>query len=121
VRIADLAAEVIRLSGLEPDRDIPIVYTGVRPGEKIEEELATPNESLRPSPYAGIFEVIDEREPDEVMLRLALQQLEHLVGRRDDAGTRAILRHLASEGALTALPPEGEGWRPASSWTHPAS
>jgi FlaA1/EpsC-like NDP-sugar epimerase len=120
VRIADLAAEVIRLSGLEPDREIPIVYTGVRPGEKIEEELATPGESLQPSPYPGIFEVVGEREPDEVMLRLALQQLEHLVSRRDDAGIRAILRHLASEGALSALPPEGEGWRPVSSRSRPA-
>jgi len=115
VRIADLAAEVIRLSGLEPDRDIPIVHTGVRPGEKLEEELATPNESLRPSPYPGIFEAVEEREPDEVMFRLAIQQLEHLVARRDDSGIRVILRHLAFEGALSALPPEGETWSPTQS------
>jgi O-antigen biosynthesis protein WbqV len=109
VRIADLAAEVIRLSGLEPDKDIPIVYTGVRPGEKIEEELASSFESMQPSAFPGIFEVVHERDPDEVMLRLALQQLEHLVARRDDAGLRAILRHLALEGAsLSTLPPEGE-------------
>ncbi len=109
VRIADLAAEVIRLSGLEPDRDIPIVYTGVRPGEKIVEELSSSLESMKPSEFPGIFEVVHEHEPDEVMLRLALQQLEHLVARRDDAGIRAILRHLSSEGAsLSALPPEGE-------------
>ena len=111
VRIADLAAEVIRLSGLEPDKDIPIVYTGIRPGEKIEEELASPTESMKPSPFPGIFEVTDEREPDEVMLRLALQQLEHLVARRDDAGIRAILRHLSSDDAtLSALPPKADPW-----------
>jgi FlaA1/EpsC-like NDP-sugar epimerase len=109
VRVADLAAEVIRLSGLEPDKDIPIVYTGVRPGEKLKEELATAGESLRPSEFSGIFEVTDEVEPNEVMLRLALQQLEHLVAQRDEAGIRAILRHLASDdGSLPALPPEGE-------------
>ncbi|MGQ0549338.1 MAG: polysaccharide biosynthesis protein [Armatimonadota bacterium] len=121
VRIADLAVEVIRLSGLEPDRDIPIVYTGIRPGEKLEEQLSTPEESVRPSPYPGIFEVIDEREPDEVTLRLALQQLEHLVQRRDDAGIRAILRHLASDSALSALPPEGEEWSRARTGAKPAS
>ncbi len=120
VRIADLAAEVIRLSGLEPDRDIPIVYTGIRPGEKLEEELSTPEESLRPSPYPGIFEAADEREPNEVMLRLALQQLEHLVVRRDDAGVRAILRHLASDDALSALPPEGEEWSRLLTRANPA-
>ncbi len=113
VRIADLAAEVIRLSGLEPDTDIPIVYTGIRPGEKLEEELATPTETMKPSAYPGIFEVTGEREPDEVMLRLALQQLEHLVAQRDVAGIRVILRHLASDGAsLPALPSEREVWAP---------
>jgi O-antigen biosynthesis protein WbqV len=112
VRIADLAAEVIRLSGLQPDIDMPIVYTGIRPGEKLKEELATPAESMVPSEHPGIFEVTDEREPDEVMLRLSLQQLEHLVGQRDEAGIRAILRHLANDDAgLVALPPEGEPWR----------
>ncbi|MGH2372897.1 MAG: SDR family NAD(P)-dependent oxidoreductase [bacterium] len=113
VRIADLAAELIRLSGLEPDNDIPIVYMGIRPGEKLEEELAASSETMRESAHPGIFEVIVMREPDEVMLRLALQQLEHLVAQRDQAGIRAILRHLASdEAGLSALPPEGDSWAP---------
>jgi FlaA1/EpsC-like NDP-sugar epimerase len=113
VRISDLAAEVIRLSGLEPDIDMPVVYTGIRPGEKLKEELATSAESMAPSEHPGIFEVIDDREPDEVMLRLSLQQLEHLVAQRDEAGMRAILRHLANDDAgLVALPAEREVWRP---------
>ncbi|HKJ54867.1 MAG TPA: polysaccharide biosynthesis protein, partial [Nitriliruptoraceae bacterium] len=44
VRIVDLAESVIRLSGLEPDVDIPIVFTGMRPGEKLFEELALDEE-----------------------------------------------------------------------------
>ena len=44
VKILDLAHEIIRFYGLEPDKDIPIVYTGVRPGEKMFEELLTAEE-----------------------------------------------------------------------------
>jgi len=44
IKILDLAREMIRLSGFEPDVDIPIVYTGIRPGEKLFEELLTAQE-----------------------------------------------------------------------------
>ncbi|WP_339320398.1 nucleoside-diphosphate sugar epimerase/dehydratase [Paenibacillus sp. FSL R10-2734] len=47
VRIYDLARDLIRLSGLEPDKDIPIVITGIRPGEKLYEELLTEEEGLQ--------------------------------------------------------------------------
>ena len=46
VRIADMARDLIRLSGKEPDRDIKIVYTGLRPGEKLYEELITHGEGI---------------------------------------------------------------------------
>jgi FlaA1/EpsC-like NDP-sugar epimerase len=46
VRIVDLAREMIRLSGLEPDRDIQIVYSGVRPGEKLHEALFNRGEEV---------------------------------------------------------------------------
>ncbi len=46
VRIADMAKDLIRLSGKEPDQDIRIVYTGLRPGEKLYEELITDGEDV---------------------------------------------------------------------------
>ena len=54
VRIDDLARDMIRLSGYKPDVDIPIVYTGLRPGEKLYEEVLMDEEGLRDTGRKGI-------------------------------------------------------------------
>ena len=50
VKIADMARNLIKLSGYEPDVDIDIVYTGLRPGEKLYEELLMEEEGLQDTP-----------------------------------------------------------------------
>lgn len=55
VRIADLARDLISLSGLEPDVDIKIEYTGLRPGEKLYEELLMAEEGLENTAHKKIF------------------------------------------------------------------
>jgi FlaA1/EpsC-like NDP-sugar epimerase len=55
IKILDLALNMIRLSGLEPDKDIPIVFTGLRPGEKLFEELLTAEEGKIPTQHERIF------------------------------------------------------------------
>jgi len=55
VRVVDLVRDLIRLSGLEPDVDIPIVFTGVRPGEKLFEELMTDEERAGRTRHEKIF------------------------------------------------------------------
>jgi FlaA1/EpsC-like NDP-sugar epimerase len=55
IRIIDLARDLIRLSGLEEGRDIDIVYTGLRDGEKMHEELFYANEHAERSPHEKIF------------------------------------------------------------------
>ena len=55
VKIKDMAFDLIRLSGLEPEKDIPIVYTGVRPGEKLYEELAFDGEIFSKTKHGKIM------------------------------------------------------------------
>jgi FlaA1/EpsC-like NDP-sugar epimerase len=98
VRIVDLAHELVKLSGLEPDKDIPIVFTGVRAGEKMEEELALSDERVVPTVFDRILEVRSNgAAADEVTLRLALQELDRLVRMMDSEGIRALLDRLAGQ------------------------
>jgi FlaA1/EpsC-like NDP-sugar epimerase len=55
VKIADMARDLIRLSGKRPDVDIRIEYTGMRPGEKLYEELITQGEGIVPTPHQKIM------------------------------------------------------------------
>ena len=55
VRILDLAKELIRFHGLEPDQDIPIVFSGIRPGEKLYEELLTAEEGTDATSHKRVF------------------------------------------------------------------
>ena len=55
VRIQDLARQVVRLAGLRPDVDIKIAYTGLRPGEKLHEELFLGQERPRPTAAEGVL------------------------------------------------------------------
>ncbi len=55
VRIVDIARDLIRLNGLEPEKDIPVQFTGLRPGEKLFEELITEGEGIVPTDHKKIM------------------------------------------------------------------
>jgi len=93
VRILDLAKDLIRLSGLEEGKDIEIKFTGLRPGEKLYEELLTAQEKIDSTQHEKIFIArLDQVNPDEIYPRIAeLEQLA-LVGQNHKI--RAKLKEL---------------------------
>jgi FlaA1/EpsC-like NDP-sugar epimerase len=90
VKIVDLARDLIRLSGLDPDRDVEIKFTGVRPGEKLFEEIAVDEENVdktkHPKIYVGRFRRREFRQVERVLddVRAALETEDR----------EALLRHV---------------------------
>jgi FlaA1/EpsC-like NDP-sugar epimerase len=84
VKIVDLARQMIRLAGRRPDRDVKIEFVGLRPGEKLHEELFHVNEPLLPTDAAGI-RLAAPRTIDYAMLQRSLDELaEHARERREE-------------------------------------
>ncbi|WP_294373426.1 nucleoside-diphosphate sugar epimerase/dehydratase [uncultured Clostridium sp.] len=78
VKIYDLACDLIRLSGLEPNKDIKIVFTGLRPGEKLYEELLMSEEGLQDTVHKKIY-VGKPTFEDMDKLTVKLEQLKKLL------------------------------------------
>jgi FlaA1/EpsC-like NDP-sugar epimerase len=93
IRIADLARNMITLSGLVPDEDVPIVYTGLRPGEKLNEELLTEDEDERSHVVRNRIRVTHGLPPP-ADLRELLVDLRRLSDEGDRDGVRKVLRVL---------------------------
>jgi FlaA1/EpsC-like NDP-sugar epimerase len=96
VRILDLARQMIRLSGLKPDVDIKIEFSGPRPGEKLHEQLFHHNESLVETEIPMVNRVTP-RTAELAMLRRAFDELESHARRRDSAATMRSLQGLVPE------------------------
>src|SRR5213593_1283288 len=101
VRILELAEQLIRLSGFVPHQDIQIEFTGLRPGEKLEEELLTSDEAAHQTTVEKI-RVIAPSVTDPTALRRGLSRLVSLMTLGDDEG---VLRGIA------ALVPEYVPWQ----------
>ena len=101
VKIDQLAREMIRLSGLQPDIDIPIRYTGLRPGEKMFEELSTREENVDKTKHPKIF-VGKIAKPDPKALQRGLKDLRAAVEADSEAAMRAALSALVPEATLSS-------------------
>ncbi|WP_100278057.1 polysaccharide biosynthesis protein [Mariprofundus aestuarium] len=100
VKIVDLAEQMIRLTGLEPGRDIEIKFTGLRPGEKLYEELFHASEKLAATSHPKIL-LSGSREVDwDAMLQL-MEELRGACGKRDVQQIYNELKQLVPEAAFT--------------------
>ena len=101
VPIRMLAEQMIRLAGKQPGRDIAIVYTGLRPGEKLHEVLFHEDEHYRPTSHSKILEAV-AREVSSEQVRAGVERLREAVTRYDEAALEQVLRELVPEFAPAA-------------------
>ena len=105
VRILDLAEDLIRLSGLEPEKDIEIVYTGIRPGEKLSEELWDRWATYEPTPHPDIVLLAREDVLSEHALHRVVEELQLLAREGDTSSIVRILDDTIPGASVRSAPP----------------
>jgi FlaA1/EpsC-like NDP-sugar epimerase len=91
VRIVDLARNMIRLAGYEPDEDIEIQFIGPRPGEKLFEELVLEGEHVLPTSHDKI-KIFQAMDVESASIEASMEELMDLLKERDE---QALVDHLA--------------------------
>lgn len=100
IKILDLAKETIKLSGLTPDVDMKIVFTGMRPGEKLIEELETDKEKLSKTVHPKIF--VGQIDPyPSARIREMLYEINDLCNSEDDDKIRSFINYYIPEAKIT--------------------
>lgn len=105
VRITELAEDLIRLSGLEPGKDIEIVYTGIRPGEKLSEELWDKWARYEPTSHPDVVRLADEDLLSGTPLERVVEDLIHLAREGDAMAIIRILDEMIPGAAVRSTPP----------------
>lgn len=95
VKIVDLAKKMIQLSGLELGKDIEIVFSGLRPGEKLYEELLNDAENVKETHHPKIL-IANERQVDTDVIQ-SIQELLMLVGRTDNLDLVRKMKQIVPE------------------------
>ena len=105
IRILELAEDLIRLSGLEPGRDIEIAFTGIRPGEKLSEDLWEQGTYFQPTDHSEIFRSKEDEEVNSQGLSKAIEQLEHLARQGEVDTIIRVLDEVIPSAAVRSTPP----------------
>ena len=104
IRILDLAEDLIRLSGLEPGKDIEIVFTGVRSGEKLSEDLWENDTCFRPTSHPEIYRVECPEALRGDALYKSVDELVHLSQEGDSQAVLNLLDELIPGAKVRAMP-----------------
>lgn len=96
IKIADMAEDLIRLSGFEPNEDIPIQFVGLRPGEKLREELITEGEGIVKTSHEKIM-VLKGTACDIDILNGKLDKIMELVIQQDGKGIKRAFKDMVPE------------------------
>ena len=94
IKVLDLARNLIRLSGFIPGQEIPIQFTGLRPGEKLKEELVGEGEKTAPSPIEKISRILWAPAPDTTDVAQKLAAMEHGIAMNDASWVLERLQEL---------------------------
>ncbi len=105
IRILDLAEDLIRLSGLTPGRDIEIVFTGVRPGEKLSEDLWDEGSAFQPTAHPDIFNLEVQDELHGEALQQSVDELGRLAREGDTTSVVRLLDELIPGSEVRCTPP----------------
>ncbi|HEX2201821.1 MAG TPA: nucleoside-diphosphate sugar epimerase/dehydratase, partial [Longimicrobium sp.] len=116
VKVLHLAENLVRLSGLEPYRDVPIVFTGLRPGEKLFEELLSNSEETIPTPVEKV-RIVCSPDPDADHLRRGIEAL----ARASATGSRRDLLRAVRALVPECVPPLAERARAPGGERHTTS
>ncbi|MGD0751794.1 MAG: nucleoside-diphosphate sugar epimerase/dehydratase [Anaerolineales bacterium] len=105
VRILDLAEDLIRLSGLEPGKDIEITFTGIRPGEKLSEDLWGDGMEYGKTIHPEIFRAVAEEAVIPHDLDKIVDELHHLAQEGEASAVIHLLDETIPDGNIRATPP----------------
>jgi FlaA1/EpsC-like NDP-sugar epimerase len=104
LKIVDLAQDMIELSGLKPGEDIDIVFNGLRPGERLSEDLYSRHETIQPTSHPKILTISSSRENSHTFLHQALIELEASVMEQNESRIYSILTNFLSNATLQEVP-----------------
>lgn len=105
VKILELAEDLIRLSGLEPGRDVEITFTGIRPGEKLREELWDETSNLRPTPHPEILRMARDEPVSGETLEKTVEELLYLAREGDATALLERMDKIIPGATVSSTPP----------------
>jgi FlaA1/EpsC-like NDP-sugar epimerase len=97
IRILDLARALIRSRGLRPHEDIEVVFTGLRPGERLTEELTADDEATRPTEHPDVMEVLSPTMTTQTELDFLIDKLQNLALEQRSTELIRLLRKTAKQ------------------------